>query len=270
MSALAFYKLSIIVALSSGATLSLVGKHYFSRGSILEIFLLSQLALLGNLIAKLVLDESTLSWSALVVSYLFFGLGKWLLTRLSFKDGEQGTFMVGGYLVLISLQHLFIGIFPQLEAHHRAGFFGNTVTATKTENLSMIFTTVLFAVYYWVRQKRVNRYTLEKNILRTQKNPMTLDAVCFLVPLITSLHILGFLFTISFLLIPTLIAGTIFRSEKLATITLMAIAAASSASGLFLSIYFDNISTTAAQVTLLVAFLVLIRLKAILTRLRVE
>ena len=148
-----FYKMSFVVAAISGAALSVIGKHYYSRGNILEIFLLSQLALLGNLISKLFLHSHGAQWSGILFSYALFGIGKYLIHRMNLMKSEKGTFMVGGYLFLLSLQYLIIGYFPQLDSHMSIGFFGNMVTASNSENLIIIGILSLFSLIYFLLHK---------------------------------------------------------------------------------------------------------------------
>ncbi len=242
-----FYKLSFIVAALSGGALAQIGKHYFSRGNILEIFLLSQLALLGNLISRLFFHSHGANWSGVLFSYILFGLGKLFLYKKNIKSSEQGTFMVGGYLFLLSLQYLIIGFFPQLDSHMSIGFFGNMVTASKFENVLMITTVFVFIALYLWKRKSINRNTIEINVF-TVKDNSKFELLLFSFPLVASLYSLGFLYTMSFLLLPPLMIGGLFLTEKKASLYLVFISAFSSILGLGLSIYFEKLSTTSMQI----------------------
>ena len=203
-----FYKLSFVVAALSAGSLSLIGKHFLSRGNILEIFFLSQLAILGNLLSRLIFHHHEISLINIGSSYLLFGIGKYLLYHLKISPFEKGNFMVGGYLFLLSLQYLIIGYFPQLDSHMSIGFFGNMVTASKLENISSIIIFCLFILFYLSNKKKVNKRTIEINILNA-KDTSRGDLLLFTIPLISSLYGLGFLYTMSFLLLPSLIINTI-------------------------------------------------------------
>ena len=253
-----FYQLSFIVAALSAGSLSMIGKHFLSRGNILEIFLLSQLAILGNLLSRLLLHQSEVSLINIGSSYLLFGVGKFLLHRLKISTYEKGTYMVGGYLFLISLQYLIIGYFPQLDSHMSIGFFGNMVTASRIENISSIIIFVLFIFLYVLSRKRVNKRTFEINILGEKDNSKA-DLLLFTFPLISSLYSLGFLYTMSFLLLPSLMIGKIFKSEKKASIYIFCISTLSSISGLSFSILFERLSTSSLQVILLFLFIMILK-----------
>ncbi|MFG1494956.1 hypothetical protein [Halobacteriovorax sp. ZH4_bin.1] len=257
-----FYQLSFIVAALSAAGLTQIGKHYFSRGNILEIFLLSQLAMLGNLIAKLYFHDQ---YSGFLFSYALFAAGKYILHRIKIKNDKKNNFMVGGYLILSSLQYLLISYFPQLDSHMSIGFFGNMVTASKFENILAISSFILFGISYRVLAKAINRRTFEISVLGSTKQSL-IELFLFTIPLITSLYVLGFLYTMSFLMLPALILGASFKSEKGATITLLPIAMIAAMLGLAASIIFERISTTPIQIIIL-AFLLYV-VKAILSKIK--
>ena len=256
MSLFAFYKLSFVVAALSAASLSIVGKHYHSRGTILDIFLLSQMSLLGNLTSKLLFHAHESTTVGLIASYVFFGIGAFFLHRLNMSKTEKGTFMVGGYLFLLALQYLIIGYFPQLDSHMSIGFFGSMVTATFKDNIFLIIVLSLFIMAYFFKKNSINKNTIEINILN---NPTKshFELLLFSIPLITSLYGLGFLYTMSFLLLPTLVVGKMFSSEKIATIMTALISLFCSIFGLGLSISFERLSTSSLQISLLFIMLLI-------------
>jgi|GEM_PF-1991607 len=258
MSLFEFYKISFLVAAFSGGALSLIGKHCYSRGNILEIFLLSQLSLLGNLIAKLWFHSHSAEWSGVLISYILFGMGKLFLYRFNAKDSNRATMMVGGYLFLLSLQYLIIGFFPQLDSHMSLGFFGNMVTATSLENMIVIVTFSLFFIFYLMTKRKINKNTIEINIYNSKDNSIN-ELLLFSIPLVSSLYSLGFLYTMSYLLLPALIIGPILFSERSATIFMMLISVVSSILGLGASIYFERLSTSSLQIFLLFFILCLFR-----------
>lgn len=256
----AFYKFSFIVAAFSAAGLTQIGKHFFSRGNILEIFLLSQLAMLGNLVAKLYFHDQ---YSGFLCSYALFAAGKYALYKLEIKNNKKNNFMVGGYLVLTSLQYLLISYFPQLDSHMSIGFFGNMVTASGFENILAISAFFLFGILYKIMAKSINKRTFEISVLGRTKDSL-IELFLFTIPLITSLYVLGFLYTMSFLMLPALVLGSSFKSEKKATLTLLPTAIIAALLGLAASIIFERISTTPIQIIILTILLYVI--KAILSK----
>ncbi len=250
MELLIFYKISFFVAALSGGVLSHIGKHCFLRGNILEIFFLSQLSLMGNLISKLLFHSKENDLNGIFLSYLFYAIGKFILYKKE-KFYVQGSFMIGGYLSLLALQYLIIGFFPQLDSHMSLGFFGNMVTASSFENFLLIVVLCVFTILYSLKQKDINKNSLEINILNA-KDISKFEFMLFFIPLVTCLYGLGFLYTMSFLLLPSLILADQFSSEKKATLALILVSVISSVLGLFLSIVFERISTTSVQIFLLV------------------
>ena len=245
-----FYKLSFFVAGLSGLTLSIIGKHFLSRGNILEIFLLSQFAIIGNLFSKLFFHHHGTEFFSLLFSYIFFGIGKFMLHQFKLSNHEKGSYMVGGYLLLLSIQYLIIGYFPQLDSHMSIGFFGNMVTASMNENITSIITFSIFIIIYIFNRKKINKRTIEINILNSKDNSK-IDLFLFTLPLISSLYGLGFLYTMSFLLLPVLLVGKDFSTEKKATLSIVLISVISSVLGLALSILFERLSTSSLQIVLL-------------------
>ena len=238
-----------MVAALSAASLSIIGKHYHSRGTILDIFLLSQMSLLGNLTSKILLHAHDSTTVSLIASYVF---SRWVRfsSPIEYDQNKKGTFMVGGYLFLLALQYLIIGYFPQLDSHMSIGFFGSMVTATFKDNVFLIIILSLFLMAYFYKKNSINRNTIEINILN---NPTKshFELLLFSIPLITSLYGLGFLYTMSFLLLPTLVVGKMFSSEKIATIMIALISLFFSIFGLGLSISFERLSTSSLQISLL-------------------
>jgi zinc transport system permease protein len=247
---LAFYTAAFIVAALSAPMLSQIGKHHKARGIVLEVFFLAQLALVGNLVAALAVAEHDHGLAGFLASLLLFWLGKVLIDSINPQKAQASYFMVGGYLVLVSLQHLLIGLYPSLDSHMSAGFFGNLVTATSTESYLVIAVSGLFAAFYFLRRKSINRQTIEASILQNTKASFW-EAALFTLPIVTCLYTLGFIYTMSFMLLPTLLVGGVFASENRASIYTAFIASLCSVAGLYLSIVFENLSTTSLQVLIL-------------------
>ncbi len=264
MELLAFYKFSFLVALLSSGGLSLIGKHNFSRGTVLEIFFLSQLSIFGNLFSKLCFESHFLDWKGILFSYLFFAIGKFYLLKVNYSNHKLKNldpFMIGGYLFLLALQYLIIGAFPQLDAHMSVGLFGNMVTASFLENLSTCLIFGFFFIIYFIKNKEIKRNTLEKNILNQKANSLS-EGILLALPLITSLYSLGFLYTMSFLLLPALLIGDRFHSEKKASFFIAFNSIFAAILGLYLSISFENLSTTSVQIFILFLSLIVTRFTA--------
>jgi len=190
MSLLSFYSLAFCVAALSGLLLPLVGKHLRARGRVLEVFFLAQLALTGSLAARLILTHHVSDIWTLGFSLFVYILGKYVLEikRNAFSDFD--LWMIGGYLSLLSIQYLLIGVFPQLDTHMTAVFFGNLVTASNVENYILIFGCGAVLVAYWVCRRKVNRSTIEQSIFGNSRIQVV-DFVLFAFPVVLSLYSLG-------------------------------------------------------------------------------
>ena len=263
MELLLFYKFSFLVAFSSASSLSILGHHQLVRGKVLEIFALSQFALIGNLLAKLIFHSSENGAQALIVSYVSFSLGKLLLSKIDIQKNIYGPYMVGIYLCIISVQYLLIGFFPQLDSHMSLGFFGNMVTSSFMENIVLIVVFLVFFLLSQIYSKEISRRSLDINIFKVRPKS-TFDLLLFSILLVVSLYGLGFLYTLSFLLIPNLILGTSFKSQRTSNKVIALMAATASVVGLLLSIVFENISTSSAQILLL--FIMCLILKTVLSK----
>lgn len=111
--------------------------------------------------------------------------------------------------------------------------------------------------------KSINKRTFEISVLGRTKDSL-IELFLFTIPLITSLYVLGFLYTMSFLMLPALVLGSSFKSEKKATLTLLPTAIIAALLGLAASIIFERISTTPIQIIILTILLYVI--KAILSK----
>lgn len=242
-----FYKFSFFVAGLSSGTLAIMGKHLLARGYILNIFLLSQFALLGNMISQIIFHDEHNHFMSLFSSLIFFFAGSYFLEKIKMNSHLKSPVVISGYLLLLSIQYLFISIFPQLDSHVSLGVFGNMVTATFADNIIMTLTYLSFVIIYMYIRRSVNKQTFEVSVLETAtKN--SAQFFVFSIPLVVSLFGLGFLYTLSFLLIPYVVLGRSFRSGKVASQVICSLAIFSSILGLLLSITFERVSTTPAQV----------------------
>ena len=136
---LLFYKFSLGIAFCSGGLLPIIGHHLIARGKVLEIFALAQMALLGNL-----LFYSFGDLAGLLASLLFFVVGKKMIELMRLEASSYSGIMIAFYLILISVQYLLVGLYPQWEAALRVGVFGNVVTATIMDNIILSVSSGLF------------------------------------------------------------------------------------------------------------------------------
>ncbi|MDB2447408.1 metal ABC transporter permease [bacterium] len=246
-----FYKISFVVAALSAASLTLSGKHQVTRGQTLDVFLLSQAAILGGLVSMIVFPHAHSFYIPFFSSISCYFVFAFILSKLNLDASKKSAFVICGYLFLLSLQYLIIGLFPNLDSHVTSGLFGNMVVASDKENFIIILSCIIFFNLYILNRKKLNVRLFESGIF-SQKKVHLFDHFIFSMPVAISLYTLGFLYTLSFLIIPFVISGSSFATDKSSTRILTAVSVAASTAGLLMSILFENLPTTPVQIFLLV------------------
>lgn len=243
-----FYKISFLVAFISSSGLAVSGFHLVSRSMILSIFLLSQLALLGHMLATVFFHESLVA--SLITSVIFYFSGDYFLRKKNKHFSERNRLIIAGYVLVTALQYLLISLFPALDSHVNAGFFGNMVTTTDGENFFAISLFVLFSIVYFISRKAINKETFDLAVLSIKPKSTNLHYILS-IPTVISLFLFGFLYTLGFLLIPSVILAKSFNTQLKSLLWIAFVSALSSVFGLALSIQFDRVPTTPAQIVAL-------------------
>lgn len=249
MELLLLYKFSIATSSLSSICLPIVGHHFFHRKKILELFALSQVVVTGKLFVSLFIHDYS-ALTSLLTSCLFFLFGYIGINKIRIKKNMFEQSMIGIFLTLTSIQYFIIGYFPQLDSHMRNGLFGNIVTLTDQENFITSFGFVLFVILYGLYSKFIHKQTLEVSLFN--RTSSRLAEVILLLPIIISLFSLGFLYSLSFLLLPSLLTNYQFKSNKSTFQFFILMSLFASTGGLVLSILIPKLSTTALQVLLLI------------------
>lgn len=254
---LSFYALAFVVVFFASFALSMAGEHTLPRGQSLEIFTLAQFALLGHLAANLWTHHSGI---CLLTSGLFYFLARILIRKMALKLKITDPLMIALYLMVLSTQYFMITAFPGLDGHMTVGVFGSVVTSGYYESLIMIAIFIVCILHLLKKRRQYLKHSIEKSLLNAQcHHPM--QEVMIALILITSLFGLGILYTLSFLLIPWVLIGHLFSNQKKTLIIITLTSIIASLSGLYISIAFENISTTPGQVLLLIIFCALFYLK---------
>ncbi|WP_417335749.1 metal ABC transporter permease [Halobacteriovorax marinus] len=256
---LLFYKLSFITSILSSASFSIIGKHFIWRNKFLELFTLCQFAIIGNLVGHLLIPFIHLEVTPLITSIAFFVLGKTLFDILRINSKDRSTRMITIYLVLNSIQFLMISLFPNLETHLNNGLFGSMVTAFDYENMWMISIYGLLLILLFFYNKVISKNSLEISFFQRNKKK-TKDEYFLLIPVIIGVFGLGLIYTLSFLSLGAIILANGFSNQRINTFCTAVISIFASVGGLFLSIYFENLSTTPTQVVLLALLCGLVKL----------
>jgi len=248
-----FYKMAFLSSSVSSMALPIIGHHLTLRSKILELFFLTQLVAICSLLSHLFWEGFELLWTLIAVCFYF--LGTYAFSKFKLEEERRHVTIMALYLILLSLQYLLIGFFPQLDSHMTKGLFGNIVTISNFEAKAVLVIFFIFFVFYTLNRKKVHRESLDSAFLAGPKE-RRLSSFFILIPVILSLYYLGLIYTLSFLLIPSLIPTKVFskisfRMKGIAFLSFLA-----SFFGLLLSISFDNLSTTPTQILLLSVMLI--------------
>ena len=165
---------------------------------------------------------------------------------------QNSHYVISGYLALTAVQFLLISLVPALDAHVNAGFFGNMVTATNAENIFAIIVFVVFTAAYMKYRRVINKETFELAVLDSKPRNQSSHYI-LTIPTVVSLFSFGFLYTLGFLLIPSIMLAKRFSNQFTGLLVISIISMVSSFFGLLLSISFERLPTTPAQIICLVS-----------------
>jgi len=252
MELFALYKYAFILCFLAGLTLCLQGVHLIARKESLQILALSQGALVGNLIGRLISPNSELiiiSTSLVIFTFLkiFFSFS----TR---KSISRETFFIVAYISLLSVSYLLISLFPGLEGHMSVGFFGDIVSLSETMTFALMALFLFFFTILLMFHKKLFRKTFEKSVLGVEKTNIW-EEVLFALVLVCSLYGLGFLFSVASMIFPAVIVGTCGRNLKVMLVTALGATSVAAIVGLGSSIAVERLSTVPSQIITMLIFL---------------
>lgn len=246
---LLIFKFSFILCLLSGGLLATQGAHLVARKESLQILALAQAGLFGNLLGKVLDADST--FVTLSCSLIFFLIVKLFIFKQK-KTNE--TFFIVIYISLMALGYLMISIFPSLDSHMSLGLFGDVVSLSVPNTISLIVTYIILIVTFLFYHKRFWRNTLNKSLMGIRKVDL-LEELIFSIGFVISLYGLGLLYTVAFFIIPSVISGQVRHNLKQSLVLLAISSSLASIIGLIGSIYFTRLSTVPSQVAFLLILL---------------
>ena len=153
MELFALYKYAFILCFLAGLTLCLQGVHLIARKESLQILALSQGALLGNLVGRLIFPNNELS--IISTSLVVFALLKVFFSFSNRKSISRETFFIVAYISLLSLSYLLISLFPGLEGHMSVGFFGDIVSLSETMTFVLMALLLFFFTILIMSHKKL-------------------------------------------------------------------------------------------------------------------
>lgn len=246
------YKFAFVLCFLVGLTLCLQGTHLIARKESLQILALSQGALVGNLLGRLIIPGSEIA-SIISSLIIFVGLKVFFIISLK-KTSSKETFFIVTYISLLSVSYLLISLFPGLEGHMSVGFFGDIVSLSENMTFTLIVLFLFFLVVMVLFHKKLFIRTFEKSVLGIERVSF-FEEVLFALVLVCSLYGLGFLFTVATMIFPAVIVGTCGRNLKVMLISALFATSLSVLLGLGSSIAFERLSTVPSQIITLLIFL---------------
>ena len=255
MELFALYKYAFILCFLAGLTLCLQGVHLIARKESLQILALSQGALLGNLVGRLIFPNNELS--IISTSLVVFALLKVFFSFSNRKSISRETFFIVAYISLLSLSYLLISLFPGLEGHMSVGFFGDIVSLSETMTFVLMALLLFFFTILIMSHKKLLRRTFEKSVLGVEKVNIW-EELLFALILVCSLYGLGFLFSVASMIFPAVIIGTCGKNLKVMLVTALGATSIAAIVGLGSSIAIERLSTVPSQIITMLIFLSLI------------
>jgi len=250
---LQLYTGAIVAGLLCAAALALLGCHLVSRNQSLHSLVLSQAATVGVLVgAAIGLNHQTSLASdeiPLLTGLLFSTLA--LLISAKLEKGRRTTSSsthLAFFAMLLAMSYWLVSFFPSLENHFSQAFFGDIVTLSGKDlwvssGVSVVVLTVLLA---WWKPFADQSFLLSVigDASVNNRTTLLLFQVLSLLLICTSIYAMGFLFTMAFLLLPTVILSysSIPSIKRHITLTILS-ATLGFAAGFVLSLHFERIST---------------------------
>ena len=211
MEILAFYSLSIFVAMIMSIGLGLFGLHLVGRRQSVETLMIGQLMQFGLLIGALFKiifhlnigdghDGHIQMLFSFLISFVFYFLIQKLVKKFEALKNEINLIII---ILSISLGQIIMGFVPQIESFYTQSFTGDIVTASHSEAYFLLFGGVLCLIYLLKRSKKIISDTIDYGLygLHLDIKAPLFELVLFVL-MSLSLHIFGLLFTLGMMLIP--------------------------------------------------------------------
>lgn len=257
MEAFSLYVPNMVAAAFAALALALLGAQLAARGESLQALVASQSASLGTtlglcvLVLMGVLRGDELHWLpwllSLVVAMGAYGVGQKLCARHPVKSS---LILVTIFLASLATTYLLTSLMPSLESHFASGFLGDLATASAGSawyltTLSFAVAVVLFA--NWRLLSLQSFWLASAGVLMRRPLARMFYLVAAIV-VVESTRIFGFLFTASSLIVVPLMATWRLRDLRSYTQRLVLAAVLPTVSGFALSLWHEQMSTSATVV----------------------
>ncbi|MBC76010.1 MAG: hypothetical protein CME64_08330 [Halobacteriovoraceae bacterium] len=260
MELIGFYLLNIVVGAILSVILGLYGAHVVARNKTIETILLGQSIqvgiLLGVILGKLLHighNDHGLHLE-IIVSILFtcllYGGYEWVTKS---KKHAKTPILVSFYTFLVSLSYLIVAISPQIESHMVKAFLGDIVTASRLELYVIMALSLIFAVYFIVKQDRIKLQSFDLSsfghlVSSTGRADYVFFNLIVLSLMIYSIHVLGIVFTLSMMIFPITISQFTKLTLNKLYLFIALFAPSSVVLGFVMNIQFEGLPTSSLMV----------------------
>lgn len=263
---LGIYGLPIVASVVLGAGLALLGCHLAARDRALQALCVGQGAMLGVLVGlgltTTVFSEEllfqSLPWGLAIVAAAVTYYGSEALVGA--RSASRSTHFAALFAALLAGGALVGAAFPALEGHLAQKYFGDLATLSEADAwLALGIGILLLGMLTW-RARQVSRASFAEAILGASPGPLAEGsafwfAVGTVLVLSVSVQVVGFLYTVACLFVPTALAS---RSRRPGLrrhfVACAAVAGLGSGGGFLLSLDFATLPTVPVIVALLLVF----------------
>lgn len=240
----------LLAAMLVSAVLSLQGPFIIQRNQSPWMLAVSQVCISGHLLAKIFIasEHGLLEFSFAAV---FYFLGLYVVKKFKFADAS----LLALFAVFMAINYQLIALFPTLDSHLASSLFGDIATLSNQSAFVLVMMAVIYLFFHiLLKKERIKSLLLKTYYLDQQRVSHRLFAFNLFAHffLVLALFELGFLFVISFLLLPTLLLKNASRSMSHLMLGGTILSFLSAGIGLIASLSWTRLSTMPTQVSLLV------------------
>ena len=259
---ISIYLLPILASALYAMALSFLGTHLAARDRSMQTLCVSQGAMFGTLIGIGVAQQWLHPQSSGVAYPFVISVCGSVVTFfaseafLGKNSASKNTYFAAIFSLLVSLSYMASSLFPGLESHMAQRYFGDLATVSDGESKLIAAVALSTLVVVFWKWKTIAQESFDSAILGSQAIVLTSwFGLVSLVNIALSVQVLGFLFTISCLFLPTTIVSRK-RSPGFWSHTrlCMLVSAGGTIFGFGLSIFYDSLPTVPAIVLSIAGF----------------
>lgn len=257
------YKWTILAGIVAAPALALLGAQLATRDRAMQTLCVGQGAMVGVLLGMAILSpfESPLLnalgpfFSAIFVSVATIVITDAFVAR---RTASKNTFFAFTFALLLAAGHLVSSLFPALENHLAQIYFGDLATLNILQSKMMLGISLVCLGLLLGMVRSISNQSFEWAVFgdlvssKGERKGMVAFKLVTLLMLCLSVQLVGFLFTIAMLFLPTALMNFSARKGLFRHLCLSgAIALVSTVSGFLLSLQYTRLPTVPAIVAVM-------------------